>query len=115
MLNLERHDGYFPVRCALRLVPLLFVRSGELRWPNGTNLISPADSGLSPRKRMATKYEHIVPLAPQAVKILRELKEYSGHGTPLFPGVRSPERPIDISTITVSSRRRGYDGVKLSF
>ena len=33
----------------------------------------------------------------------------------LFPGVRSPERPIDISTITVSLRRRGYDGVKLSF
>ena len=47
--------------------------------------------------------------------ILRELKEYSGHGTLLFPGVRSPERPIDISTITVSLRRRGYDGVKLSF
>ena len=64
---------------------------------------------------MATKYEHVVPLAPQAVKILRELKEYSGHGTLLFPGVRSPERPIDISTITVSLRRRGYDGVKLSF
>ena len=64
---------------------------------------------------MATKHEHVVPLAPQAVKILRELKEYSGHGPLLFPGVRSPERPIDISTITVSLRRRGYDGVKLSF
>ena len=44
MLNLERHDGYFPVTCTLRLVPLLLVRSGELRLRHGTNLISPAGS-----------------------------------------------------------------------
>ena len=115
MLNLERHDGYFPVRCALRLVPLLFVRSGELRCAEWNEFDFSRRLWVIPAQRMATKYEHIVPLAPQAVKILRELKEYSGHGTLLFPGVRSPERPIDISTITVSLRRRGYDGVKLSF
>ncbi len=69
---------------------------------------SRADSGLSPRQRMATKYEHIVPLAPQAVKILRELKEYSGHGTLAAPRRPfSPERPIDISTIT--ALRAGAD------
>lgn len=115
MLNLERHDGYFPVRCALRLVPLLFVRSGELRCAEWNEFDFSRRLWIIPAQRMAAKYEHVVPLAPQAVKILRELKEYSGHGTLLFPGVRSPERPIDISTITVSLRRRGYDGVKLSF
>ena len=115
MLNLERHDGYFPVRCALRLVPLLFVRSGELRCAAWNEFDFSRRLWIIPAQRMAAKYEHVVPLAPQAVKILRELKEYSGHGTLLFPGVRSPELPIDISTITVSLRRRGYDGVKLSF
>ena len=115
MLNLERHDGYFPVRCALRLVPLLFVRSGELRCAAWNEFDFSRRLWIIPAQRMAAKHEHVVPLAPQAVKILRELKEYSGHGTLLFPGVRSPERPIDISTITVSLRRRGYDGVKLSF
>lgn len=115
MLNLERHDGYFPVKCALRLVPLLFVRSGELRCAAWSEFDFSRRLWIIPAHRMATKHEHVVPLAPQAVNILRELKEYSGHGTLLFPGVRSPERPIDISTITVSLRRRGYDGVKLSF
>ena len=43
---------------------------------------------------MVVKHEHVMSLAPQAVKILRELKEYSGHRTLLFPGVHSPERPI---------------------
>ncbi len=115
MLNLERHDGYFPVKCALRLVPLLFVRSGELRCAEWNEFDFSRRLWIIPAQRMAAKYEHVVPLAPQAVSILRELKEYSGHGTLLFPGVRAPERPIDISTITVSLRRRGYDGVKLSF
>ena len=32
-----------------------------------------------------------------------------------FFSVHSPQKPIDMSTITVSLRRRGYDGVKLSF
>ena len=115
MLNLERHDGYFPVKCALRLVPLLFVRSGELRCAEWNEFDFSRRLWIIPTQRMAAEYEHVVPLAPQAVSILKELKEYSGHGTLLFPGVRSPERPIDISTITVSLRRRGYDGVKLSF
>lgn len=115
MLNLEQHDGYFPVKCALRLVPLLFVRSGKLRCAEWNEFDFSRRLWIIPAQRMAAKYEHVVPLAPQAVNILRELKEYSGHGTLLFPGVRSPERPIDISTITVSLRRRGYDGVKLSF
>ena len=115
MLSLERHDGYFPVKCALRLVPLLFVRSGELRCAEWSEFDFSRRLWIIPAQRVAAKHEHVVPLAPQAVKILRELKEYSGHGALLFPGVRSPERPIDISTITVSLRRRGYDGVKLSF
>lgn len=115
MLNLEQHDGYFPVKCALRLVPLLFVRSRELRCAAWSEFDFSRRLWIIPAHRMAVKHEHVVPLAPQAVTIFRELKEYSGHGTLLFPGVRSPERPIDISTITVSLRRRGYDGVKLSF
>ncbi|WP_165068074.1 MULTISPECIES: integrase arm-type DNA-binding domain-containing protein [unclassified Desulfovibrio] len=115
MLNLERHDGYFPVKCALRLVPLLFVRSGELRCAAWSEFDFSRRLWIIPAQRMAAKHEHVVPLAPQVVNILRELKAYSGHGTLLFPGVRIPERPIDISTITVSLRRRGYDGIKLSF
>jgi integrase len=49
------------------------------------------------------------------VKILKELHEYTGNGGLLFPGIHSPGKPIDESTITVSLRRRGYDNAKLSF
>jgi integrase len=115
MLNLEQHNGYFPVRCALRLAPLLFVRSGELRCAEWREFDFPRKLWLIPAQRMMTHHEHIVPLAKQSVKILKELREYTGNGRLLFPGVHSPEKPIDISTITVSLRKRGYDNVKLSF
>lgn len=115
MLNLERHDGYFPVRCALRLVPLLFVTSGELRCAEWQEFDFDKKLWIIPAQRMQTGHEHIVPLSKQSVKILKELHEYSGNGKLLFPGVHSPDKPIDMSTITVSLRRRGYDNVKLSF
>jgi integrase len=115
MLNLEQHNGYFPVKCALRLVPLLFVRSGELRCAEWREFDFPRKLWLIPAQRMMTRHEHSVPLARQSVKILKELHEYTGKGRLLFPGIHSPEKPIDISTITVSLRRRGYDNTKLSF
>lgn len=115
MLNLERHEGYFPVSCALRLVPLLFVRSGELRCAEWSEFDFSRRLWTIPASHSFLSYDHIVPLAPQAMKILRALREYSGQGTLLFPGIKSPKIPIDMSTITVSLRRRGYEGVKLSF
>ncbi len=115
MLRLDRHDGYFPVRCALRLVPLLFVRSGELRCAEWREFDFDRKIWIIPAQRMQTGHEHVVPLAKQTVKILKELRAYSGHGRLLFPGAHSPDKPIDMSTITASLRRRGYDNVKLSF
>lgn len=115
ILNLEQHDGYFPVGCALRLVPLVFVRSGALRCAEWSEFHFRRKLWIIPAKRMALNYDHIVPLAPQALSILRSLYEYTGQRKYLFPGVIRPDQPIDMSTITVSLRRRGYDGVKLSF
>ncbi|WP_300908560.1 integrase arm-type DNA-binding domain-containing protein [uncultured Desulfovibrio sp.] len=115
MVNLDRHEGYFPVKCALRLVPLLLVRSGELRCAKWPEFDLSRKLWIIPACRSHQPYDHIVPLAPQAIIILKELREYSGQGHLLFPGVKSPENPIDMSTITVSLRRRGYGDVKLSF
>lgn len=115
MLNLEKHIGYFPVKCALRLVPLLFVRSGELRCAEWREFDLKGKLWVIPAQRMLTRHEHIVPLARQSMTILKELQEYTGNGRLLFPGIHSPDKPIDISTITVSLRRRGYDDTKLSF
>lgn len=106
---LRAFDGFrgtFVVRCALLLAPLLFVRPGELRkatW-DGFDL----DKGEWRYFINKTKTEHLVPLASQAVAILRELYALTGHGSYVFPG-RDPQLPMSDAAINAALRRLGYD------
>ena len=105
-------DGYqgSPItRAALRLAPLVFVRPGELRhaeWPD-INLKS-AEWRIPPEK-MKHRRIHLVPLSRQAITILKELQPLTGHGQYLFPGRRSPRRPMSENTINAALRNLGYD------
>ena len=105
-------DGYqgSPItRAALRLAPLVFVRPGELRhaeWPD-INLKS-AEWRIPPEK-MKHRRIHLVPLSRQAIAILKELQLLTGHGQYLFPGRRSPRRPMSENTINAALRNLGYD------
>ncbi|TXG93752.1 MAG: DUF4102 domain-containing protein [Rhodocyclaceae bacterium] len=106
---LRAFDGFrgtFVVRCALLLAPLLFVRPGELRkatW-DGFDL----DKGEWRYFINKTKTEHLVPLASQAVAILRELHALTGHGSYVFPG-RDPQLPMSEAAVNAALRRMGYD------
>ena len=55
------------------------------------------------------KQAHLVPLAAQAVAILRDLHPLSGRGLYVFPGARSAKRPISNVTLNAALRRMGYD------
>src|SRR6185312_862340 len=61
-----------------------------------------------PGERMKMGEQHIVPLAPQSVTILRELQPLTGSGRHLFPSIRSRERPISENTLGAALRRMGY-------
>ncbi|MEO5622520.1 MAG: integrase arm-type DNA-binding domain-containing protein [Dokdonella sp.] len=99
--------GNLPTRCALQLSALTFVRPGELRAAEW------ADFDLDARewRYLVTKTEtpHIVPLAPQAVAILRELQPLTGAGRYLFPGARDRKRPMSNATVNAALRRMGFD------
>ena len=64
----EGYNGTLPVRCALRLMPLLFVRPGELRKAEWSQI----DLDAAEWRYVVTKTqtEHIVPLSRQALLIL---------------------------------------------
>jgi integrase len=55
-----------------------------------------------------TKTEHSVPLASQAVAILKELHALTGHGSYVFPR-RDPQKPMSEAAINAALRRMGYD------
>jgi len=60
--------------------------------------------------RMKARVEHGVPLAPQAVAILRELHAVTGGGKLLFPGLRTSVRPISDNTINAALRKLDLPG-----
>jgi integrase len=111
---LEAYDGDPRTRLALRLMVLTFARTTELRaarWTEFENLDERNALWRIPAERMKMKREHIVPLAPQAVTILRELRALPGsQASPyLFP---SPSREgyMSNNTMLYAMYRMGYHG-----
>lgn len=104
---IDGFSGTFVVQCALRLAPLLFVRPGELRRAEWASFdLEKAEWGYFVTK---TKSDHIVPLALQAVAILKELHALTGHGRFVFPGARGNDRSMSEAAINAALRRMGYD------
>lgn len=98
--------GTYQVQAALKLAPLLFVRPGELRKAKWRHI----DLDKAEWRYTATKTntEHLVPLAAQAVEILRGLVPFSGDREFVFPG-RDPKQPMSEAAVNAALRRMGYD------
>ncbi len=106
---IDNYDArVFPVKCALRLAPLVFVRPGELRGAEWSEFSFEKTEWRIPAGRMKMGEQHIVPLARQALEILVELKKHTGHGRLLFPSLLDLERPMSDGTINTALRRMGY-------
>jgi integrase len=75
---------------ALKLAPLLFVRPGELRHAEWTefDLDSADPHWRIPAEKMKMGEQHVVPLAKQALVLLRELRSVTGRGQFVFPSLR---------------------------
>jgi integrase len=106
---MDGYQGTFPTMCALRLAPLLFVRPGELRAAEWAEIDLEAAQWNIPAERMKMREPHLVPLPSQAVAILCELHALTGRGRYVFPGARSPKRPMSNNAVNAALRRMGYD------
>lgn len=102
------YQGTASVMAALKLAPLVFVRPGELRRARWADI--DLDAGEWRYTVTKTGTPHIVPLATQAVEILRELQPLTGRGEYVFPGIRDRKLPMSENTVTAALRRMGFDG-----
>jgi integrase len=113
LLNtLDGYQGGLVVRCALRLAPNIFVRPGELRHARWTEI----DFEKAEWRYLVTKTKtnHIVPLATQAIAILREIQPLTGHREWVFPSGRSPLRPMSENAVLAALRSLGIDKEEMS-
>lgn len=106
--SLDGFDGQPETLAALRLLPLVFSRPGELRLAEWAEFDLDKAVWTIPASRTKMRREHQVPLCRQALGILHDLKTLTGMRRLVFPGLRSVERPISENTLNAAMRRLGY-------
>lgn len=110
-------DGFSgsPVtKCALMLAPLVFVRPGELRHAEWSEIDFDTNEWRIPAGKMKMNVMHIVPLCSQAVAILKGIQPLTGHVRYVFPGVRTSNRPMSENTVNAALRRLGYSNDEMT-
>jgi integrase len=105
---LDGFDGQPETLAALRLLPLVFTRPGELRLAEWAEFDLEKAVWTIPASRTKMRREHEVPLCRQALAILSDLKAITGTRRLVFPGLRSADRPISENTLNAAMRRLGY-------
>jgi integrase len=105
----ETHEGNPAVRIALQILPHVFVRPGELRMAEWAEFDFEVAVWTIPAAKTKMRRPHKVPLTPQVLELVAELRPMTGHGQYLFPSVRAATRPITDSTLNAALRRLGYD------
>lgn len=112
--KIDCYKGSFVTRCALKLAPLVFVRPGELRQAQWSHINF--DSCEWRYRIGKTDIDHIVPLATQAVEILREIQPLTGSGKYVFPSARTSngDRPMSDNAVLSALRSMGIEKDKMS-
>ena len=106
--KIEAYQGDSKTRIALKLMPLVFLRTSELieapwseiEWENRLWRI--------PKERMKSDSEHLVPLAHQSIELLKALQIVSGHCEFLFPSRFGTDRCMSNNTILKALDSMGY-------
>ncbi len=108
MRSIFDYQGHPYTVAALKLSPLVFVRPGELRTAEWSEMDLDAAEWRIPGSKMKMQVDHLVPLSRQAIEILRDMHPLTGHGRYVFPSIRTGERPMSENTVNAALRAMGY-------
>ncbi|MCU4495796.1 tyrosine-type recombinase/integrase [Acinetobacter ursingii] len=98
------------IKIGLQLLVMLFCRPSELREAQWLEFDLDEAIWNIPEQRMKKRREHIIPLPKQAVVLLKELKQLSGHSDYLFPSRSNNHKPKSDTVFIMALRRLGYEG-----
>ena len=108
------YDGTPVVCAALKLAPVLFVRPGELRRMEWSELNLDEAMWRIPGPKMKMKRDHLVPLATQALDIIADLKPLNDRSKYVLPSARGRSRPMSENAVTVALRNMEYTGDQMT-
>lgn len=106
--SIHSYSGHQETCCALKLLPLVFTRPGELRHAEWAEINYEKAIWIIPKEKMKKRRELQVPLSKQAIVILKEIEQLTGKWRYIFPSLRSRKRPMSNNTINAAFRRMGF-------
>ena len=101
-------------KLALQLTPHVFVRPGELRRAEWSEIDLEAARWIIPAEKMKMRSPHKVPLSSQSLRILEAAKAISSGQKYIFSSLYPGSRPMSENTINASLRRLGYSGSEMT-
>jgi integrase len=111
---IDGYTGNFVTLSALKLSPLVFMRPGEVRSAEWSEIDLDRAEWRIPAAKMKMRAEHVVPLSTQAVALLKELEPLTGKRRFVFPSLRTPNACMSDGTVTAALRRLGYSGSEMT-
>lgn len=105
---IEAFEGHPNTRAALRLLPHVFVRPGELRHAEWSDFDFDKALWTIPPHKTKMRRAHTIPLSRQALAILETIEHDADYSRFLFPSLRSVDRPMSENTINAALRRMGF-------
>lgn len=106
--SIDIYNGEFSVKCALQIMPYLALRPGNISMMEWSEIDLDKGILMIPAKKMKMNREHLVPLVPKVVSILRELKGITGGGRYCFSTSQYKSRPLSDNTLRSGLIRLGY-------
>ena len=104
----------FVTALAMKFSALTFARPGEVRHAEWAEIDEKERLWRIPPEKMKAKRPHLVPLAPQTLAVIEELRPITSRSKYLFPSTRTNDRPMSEITVLAAIRRLGYSKSDMS-
>lgn len=111
---IDGYEGAGLAQLALKLAPHVFVRPGELRHAEWSDIDLNGALWVIPAEKMKMRKAHHVPLSTQVIDIFREIQKVTGPVGYVFPSMRTRVRPMSENTINAGLRRLGYSSDEMT-
>ena len=105
---IDAFEGQSLTKIALRLLPHVFVRPGELRHAEWGDFDLAAGLWTIPPHKTKMRRPHAIPLSRQVLEIIALIEHDASYSRFLFPSLRSIDRPMSENTINGALRRMGF-------
>lgn len=107
---IDSYTGSYIVKTALRILPQLLIRPGNLREMEWSEINFDAVLWTVPAEKMKMRLDHVVPLSRQVLAILKEIHALSGSGQYVFTNHRDVNKPLSKNAFNEAFHKMGFTG-----